>query len=41
MGQVSVEGQEEGGALMTSDLLKQIKHWLEHIKSIESKYEFN
>ena len=33
IGQLSTEGMEE--VVVTSDLLKQIKHWLEHIKSIE------
>ena len=37
IGQLGIEGLEGemGGAVMTSDLMKQIKHWLEHIKSIE------
>ena len=33
IGRLSTEGMEE--VVVTSDLLKQIKHWLEYIKSIE------
>ena len=39
IGQLGTEGADKvGGAIVTSDLLKQIKHWLEHIKSIEGLY---
>ena len=37
IGQLGTEGpgEEVGGAVVTSDLVKQIKHWLERIKNIE------
>ena len=35
IGQINVEGAKGGGALLDSDLLKQISHWLEQSKTIE------
>ena len=37
IGRISVDGSEEGGSLVNSDLLKQLKHHLEQIKSTEGE----
>ena len=35
IGQINAKTTEEGGAVMTSDLLQQIDQWLEQFKSTE------